>query len=100
MTNSAISQIRIPLYNNKGVEVQICLVNGRASLQITNSSGFPRVVSLANVWAYTSDMTPTVIKMGANCLKKLPWSTSDHPRLQKIEVKVSESVDEALEMEN
>ncbi len=99
MTKSAISQIRIPLYNKKGVEVNICLVNGRASLQITNSSGYPRVVSLSNVWAYTSDMTPTVVKMGANCLKKLPWSISEHPHLRKIEVKVSESVDEVLKLE-
>ena len=98
MTNSAISQIRIPLYHNKGVEVHISVVNGNASLQITNSSGQPRVVSLANVWAYSRDMTPTVVKMGSNCLRKLPWSISDHPHIQKIEVKVSESVDETIDM--
>lgn len=98
MKKSAISTIRIPIYNSKGVEVNVCVVNGSASLQITNSSGHPRVVSLANVWAYTSDKAPTVVKMGANCLRKLPWSISDHPHIQKIEVKVSESVDETLEM--
>ncbi|MDF1814514.1 MAG: hypothetical protein P1V20_20070 [Verrucomicrobiales bacterium] len=98
MADTPISQIRIPLYHNKGVEVHISVVNGSASVQITNSSGQPRVVSLANVWAYSRDMTPTVVKMGANCLRKLPWSISDHPRLQKIEVKVSESVDETIDL--
>ncbi|MDF1751403.1 MAG: hypothetical protein P1U89_01385 [Verrucomicrobiales bacterium] len=99
MTNiSTSSQVRIPLYHDKGVEVHICVVDGRATMQITNSSRYPRVVSLANVWAYTCDRNPTIIKLGGNCIRKLPWSISDHPRFQKVDVKVSESVDETLAM--
>lgn len=97
---SSISNVRIPLYNKKGVEVNICYSKGDAFLEISNSSDFPRVVSLANVWAETRELAPTIVNMGAHCLRKLNWSLSDHPRIRKIEVKVCENVEETMRRMN
>jgi len=96
MKNATVSNIRIPLYNKKGVEIHLCASNGRFSLDITNSSGLPRLVALAN--AMSSSDSPTVIQMGANCLRKLPWANTDVSKLRNMEVKVSESVEESLDM--
>lgn len=98
-TNS-ISNLRIPLYNNKDVEVNICYRSGEAFLEISNSSDFPRIVTLANVWAETRELAPTIVNMGAHCLRKLSWSMSEHPRIRQIEVKVCENVEETMRRVN
>lgn len=100
MKQSSISKVRIPLYHKKDVEVNINYNDGEAFLEISNSSDFPRIVTLANVWAETRELAPTIINLGAHCLKKLSWSLSDHPRIRNIEVRVCENVEETMRRVN
>jgi len=96
-TNTSLSSFRIPLYRSKDVEVQVCVANGKASLEISNSSSFPRVISLSNVWASHLGRT-RIVRIGSHCLRKMPWSISDYPRLRKIEIKVSDPIEETPEI--
>ena len=93
---TSMSNFRVRLFRNQGVDVHICYSNREAFLEISNSTGFPRIISLNNVWASPSEVGPTVIKVGAHCLRKLPWSITDYPRLKKIEVEVKNSLEKAL----
>jgi len=100
MKQSSISKVKINLYRKKDVEVNMNYVNGEAFLEMSNSSDFPRIVTLANVWAETRELAPTMINLGAHCLKNLSWSLGEHPRIRNIEVRVCENVEETMRRMN
>lgn len=86
--NSSISHVRIPLFRNREVEVHACFsnANGVPSLEISNSSELPRQVAFCKDG---NDSRPTVINVGAHCLRKLPWSRSGASSLRRMKVKVN-----------